>query len=247
MTRTGTTDTTIARVQALLDKAESTPYAAEAEAFMAKAQELMARHAIDDAMLAASGVGRDQISSQEILVEPPYANAKSVLLAATASANRCRVVTLKRPNGRLLATLVGHESDQANVTVLFTALLVQAVRFMLAADVPLNDTPRRFRQSFLLAYAHRIGQRLAAADRAAAEAAQAEQLDHAGGRSISLVLASREAKVDRAVKDKFPNAGRARISGSSRAGGQSGRAAADRAALNRAALGSNLRGLPPGR
>ncbi len=39
------------RIAALLDKAESTSYPAEADAFMAKAQELMARHAIDEAML----------------------------------------------------------------------------------------------------------------------------------------------------------------------------------------------------
>ncbi|MEE3919447.1 DUF2786 domain-containing protein [Micromonospora sp. BRA006-A] len=45
------------RVRALLAKAESTGYPAEAEAFTAKAQELMARHSIDAALLDAGPTG----------------------------------------------------------------------------------------------------------------------------------------------------------------------------------------------
>jgi hypothetical protein len=40
------------KVRALLAKAESSEFDAEAEAFTAKAQELMARHSIDHALLA---------------------------------------------------------------------------------------------------------------------------------------------------------------------------------------------------
>ena len=45
------TETWVSKVQALIAKAESTEFPDEAEAFMAKAQELMTRHAIDLAML----------------------------------------------------------------------------------------------------------------------------------------------------------------------------------------------------
>jgi hypothetical protein len=45
----------LARVRALLAKAESTNYPAEAETFTAGAHALMARHSIDHALLAAAG------------------------------------------------------------------------------------------------------------------------------------------------------------------------------------------------
>ena len=49
--------------------------------------------------------------------------------------------------------------------------------------------------------------------------------------SVSLVLASREAKVDRAVDQAFGKLGTRRVSGSSGAGFASGRSAADRTSL----------------
>ncbi|MDP9441581.1 MAG: DUF2786 domain-containing protein, partial [Actinomycetota bacterium] len=45
-------DRILSRVRALLAKAESTEFAPEAEAFTEKAQELMARYAIDDPVLS---------------------------------------------------------------------------------------------------------------------------------------------------------------------------------------------------
>src|SRR5205085_1918517 len=157
-----------------LDKAESTPYEAEAEAFLAKAQELMARHAIDEAMLATVGQEADEIVQDHQVITAPYASAKSVLLGAVGRANRCRVVTESSRGGRVYATIVGHATDVENVRLLFLALSYQAVRFMLDAEVPPGDTARRFRHSFLLAYAHRIGERLRAIEAATQEAAERE-------------------------------------------------------------------------
>ena len=77
----------------MLAKAESTDFPDEAEALLAKAQELMARHAIDDAMLARAGRrASDTVDTRTILVEAPYATAKASLLGAVAQANGCRVV-----------------------------------------------------------------------------------------------------------------------------------------------------------
>jgi hypothetical protein len=240
------TDTYIARVHALLDKAESTPYEAEAEAFLAKAQELMGRHAIDEAMLAATGRSGDEIVQHHQVIAAPYANAKSMLLGSVAKANRCRVVTENRGGGRVYATLVGHQTDVESVEVLFLALSFQAVRFMLAATVPPGDTPRRFRHSFLLAYAMRIGERLREVDRLTQEQAQRDQLDQPSGRSVSLVLASREAQVDRAVADAFPGLRVRRVQSSSGAGHASGRSAANRSSLDRKGLSGAPKGLPRG-
>lgn len=246
MSSTTNTDAYMQRITALLDKAESTPFEAEAEAFLTKAQELMARHAIDEAMLASSRSAADEIVHEHHVIMAPYSSAKANLLGAVARANRCRVVVEKRPGGRTYATVVGHQTDLGNVSILFTALSFQAVRFMLQAEVPAYDTPRRFRHAFLLAYATRIGQRLQEAEQAAADEAQQEQLQHAQGRSVSLVLASREAQVERELNAAFPNLRMRTMRASSSAGYASGKAAANRASLNQQPLGGGARGLPRG-
>lgn len=234
------------RISALLDKAESTPYAEEADAFMAKAQELMARHAIDEAMLDAARGSQDEIAHVEMTIVAPYASAKSVLLNAVASSNRCRLVVSNRPGGRVVCTLVGFETDIRHTRSLYLSLSHQAVRFMLDAPLPPGDTPRRFRHSFLLSYAWRIRERLEEADALAMTEAEAEQLARPSGRSVSLVMASREAKVDRAFAEAFPRLGTKRISSSSGGGHASGRAAADRSSLDRPAVAGGGRSLPSG-
>ena len=231
----------MSRVLALLAKAESTEFPDEAEVFLAKAQELMARHSIDDAMLAAAGrVVSSKPGTEVIVIEPPYATAKATLLSTVASANRCKAVRYDEGRGRQRCTVVGHESDLAAVRTLFAALSMHAARSLLAAPVPDFDTPRRFRHAFLLAYGLRIGERLRAAAAVAERAATAE----AGGSRVGLVLADRAAAVDRAFREQFPNVRTTRSTVSSRAGLHSGRAAADRASLGQAGLNGSGRALP---
>lgn len=248
MSNQSPTDTYVNRIQALLDKAESTSFPEEADALLAKAQQLMSRHAIDEAMLEAAGAGRstDEIDSEDIVIQAPYASAKATLLGAVARANRCRVVMGKGPSGTRYCSVVGYQSDLANVSTLYLALSFQAVRFMLAAEVPAHDTARRFRHSFLIAYAVRIGERLHEAEQSAVAEAEQEQLRHAGGPSVAITLASRQAKVDEAFAEAHPNLRSTKISASSAAGYGSGRSAADRAALHRRGLAGSQRGLPQG-
>lgn len=242
------TDTYLTRIQALLDKAESTTFPEEAEALIAKAQELMARHAIDEAMLAGLATSRDQVQAEQLVVQAPYASAKVGLLSAAARANRCRVVVGKGPSGTQVCTVVGFPDDLANVTTLFASLSVQATRFMLAAPVPRGDTPRRFRHAFLTAFGLRIGERLREAERQAAQEAEAERAGAgAAGPSVSVVLASREAMVDEDLAKRFPLLRTRRISASSAAGWQGGRKAADRANLGQRRVGRGSgRSLGPG-
>jgi hypothetical protein len=54
--RTGSEPRMLGRIRALLAKAESTEFPEEAEALTAKAQQLMAHHSIDEALLAASSM-----------------------------------------------------------------------------------------------------------------------------------------------------------------------------------------------
>jgi hypothetical protein len=241
MTNHHTSDPWLRRVHALLAKAESTEFPSEAEALLAKAQELMSRHAIDAAMLGASTptTGTD-IVTRTIVVESPFAGPRASLLNAVARSNDCRMVTARAPQGGRLCTLVGHESDLDHVVILFSALSLHATRTMLQAD-PHGEGIRAFRFAFLLGFAGRIGERLRRArDLARADAEQAT------GPSVGLVLRSRAAAVDQAFAEQFPWTTTFRSQCSSWSGARSGRAAADSAALGGAML-RGPRSIGPGR
>src|SRR5829696_7215839 len=148
------------RIRALLAKAEATDHAAEAETFTAKAQDLMTRHAIDDALLAAAGHGAVTAGARRVHLQNPYATTKTSLLNAVATANRCKVIYFDR---LAIATVVGVPLDIDQVEMLFVSLLVQATRAMTeagAGQAGSFDRSARFRRSFLAAYAVRIGERL---------------------------------------------------------------------------------------
>jgi hypothetical protein len=216
------------KVRALLAKAESTTFPEEAEALSAKAQQLMARHAIDEAMVGAAAGVDDAPSGLRLPVDDPYARAKSILLSVVASANRCRAVWFE---GLGFSTVVGFEADLEFVEVLYTSLLVQATSAMVAAGSQVDRSgrsrTRSFRQSFLLAYAARIGHRLREAEAAGrSEAAQAY------GDALLPVLAGRQAAVDAARDAAFPDAVSRSVSASNAGGWAAGSAAADLASLS---------------
>jgi hypothetical protein len=217
------------RVRALLAKAESTDFPDEAEAFTAKAQELMTRHRIDHALLAATKRTRDRPISRRVAVDNPYEASKSLLLQVVAEANSCRAVWMKRFG---LVAVVGFAGDLDATEILFTSLLVQATRAMTAAgrrtDEYGRNTTRSFRQSFLISYASRIGERLSvASDDVEKEAAASES----GGARLP-VLAARADAVRDAVDEQFPAMTSVATTVNNREGWASGRAAADRAVLN---------------
>ena len=115
------------KVTSLLAKAESTTFPDEAEALTAKAQQLMTRHAIDRAQLDAGRGDEPVAGGRRLPIDDPYANARYLLLAAVAAANRCRAVLTKQWG---FSTVFGDEDDLDTVELLFTSLLVQATRAM---------------------------------------------------------------------------------------------------------------------
>ncbi|WP_399886988.1 DUF2786 domain-containing protein [Streptomyces sp. BBFR51] len=222
----------LARIRALLAKAEATGYPEEAEALSAKAQELMARHSVDEALLAAQAhaPSPDAPGACRIGVEAPYEQAKAVLLDAVADANHCRAVW-NEPLG--FSTVVGFEADLEAVELLYTSLLVQAEGAMTKAEATQRAGGRKrtktFRQSFLAAYAYRAGTRL----RAAAEQATAES-GTATGVDLLPVLASREVAVTDRLERMFPETTTTRLRGAGdEAGWTEGTRAADRARVGR--------------
>ncbi|MFD5409430.1 DUF2786 domain-containing protein [Streptomyces nojiriensis] len=212
----------LGRIRALLAKAEATNFPEEAEALSAKAQELMARHTVDEALLAASGKGPAQVPGAcRIGVEAPYEEAKAVLLDAVAGANRCRAVW---NSGFEFSTVVGFESDLEAVELLYTSLLVQGTAAMTRAEAAQRSGGRKrtktFRQSFLLAYASRLGHRLAET----AEHTATEAPDNLPA------LVARDVAVTSRAEEMFPRTTTTRLRGATdHAGWEDGTAAADRA------------------
>jgi hypothetical protein len=200
-----TTDPLLARVRKLLAKAEDpacTP--AEAEAFTAKATELIAKYGVDQALLAGDDPTVDPVGDRIVPLDPPYALDKAGLLAAVAVPLRCRVV--RRTRGGVTVHLFGHAADLERVELLFTSLLVQAAHGLSAVPVPAHEHPAAFRRSWLAGFAHAVGGRLWAAEKDAAVAAP----------GVELVLVRRTDLVDRRMAEAYPilrTASRRRLAG----------------------------------
>jgi hypothetical protein len=218
--KSGTVDSRVLdRVRALLAKAESTDFPAEAEAYSAKAQELISRHRIEEALTAGE---RAEVVpfARRVGVDHPYESEKASLLDAVARANQCRTVWSPELG---FSTIFGLDADIDAVELLYTSLLVQANRAM-ARDEPTKGKARvkAFRRSFLVAYAVRIGERLEQTTRHEIE-------QHA---DLLPVLRNRDVQVREAMDKAFPRTVRSRGSRvDSLEGWESGRAAADEAKL----------------
>lgn len=227
--RRGVDQKVLARVRGLLAKAESTTFPEEAEALSAKAQELMSRHCLErlivDAADSPSGLDPHPAAARRLWLDNPYVAAKALLVGAVAEANRCRTVLSEKLG---FTTVLGDEVDLEVVELLTTSLLVQATRAMVSAGSQTTRTgrsrTRSYRQSFLVAYATRIGERLADARDAGAAAVP----DPA---RLLPVLAAREHVVDELFESMFPESVPRSFSVGNAAGWHAGRAAADLAVL----------------
>lgn len=219
----------LVRVRALLAQAESTTFEAEADAFTAKAQELMARHAIDMAVLWAQSSRDERPTTIRLPIDDPYADIKSLLLQRVAEHSRCTAVYHPRYS---LSSIIGFHSDVAATEMLFTSLLVQsqtALRAEAAKAGPGGRTrSRSFRSSFLLAYTNRVDQRLAEINSGVETTVEPE---HTG--ALLPVLAARHRAVDDVVAELFGTLQSNVVRGGSDAAGWAcGTMAADLAQLN---------------
>lgn len=216
----------LAKVRALLAKAESTEFDEEADLLSAKAQELISRHALDRVLAESGGQGTAvEPLARRIWIDAPYVLSKAMLVHAVADANRCRSVITEVLG---FCTVLGQEEDLEAVDLLVTSLLLQAGAAMRRCgrqtDVAGTSRTRSFRQSFLTSYASRIGERLKEATAQAADST---------GRAGELVpvLRTRAEQVDRACEAMFPQLVARRAGISNARGWAAGRAAADQAVL----------------
>lgn len=214
----------LARVRALLAKAESTEFDEEAEALTAKAQELITRHAIADALAHTPDDAGDP-SIRRMWIDGTYQDAKASLLSVVADANRCRAIHDPELGW---VTLFGYDADLDAVELLGTSLLAQATSAIVRQGPRRGrdgrSTTRSFRRAFLFGFGARIGERL--------RAAAAELVASGPNRTRLLpVLAARDGRVDDALAAAYPQVERRTTRISNPLGWSAGQAAADLADL----------------
>ena len=211
-------------IRALLATAEATDFEAEAATFTAKAQELMTKHSIDAAVLAASEVGATHrgVVSRRVHIDNPYADEKATFLSAIGDVNAVRSVWSPQAG---FSTVMGFPVDVQLTDLLFTSLLVQATRA--SAEATAHDRRLRtpsFKRAFLIAFADRVAERLEDARNHVAAEAQQQY-----GNALVPILADREAAVEAAYTQAFPNITMMPSRRLNAHGWHAGRAAADRA------------------
>jgi hypothetical protein len=224
-----TSDTMLHKIRGLLAKAEATPFDAEADAFTAKAQELIARYRIDRALLSAREThDREAPLARHVHLEAPYVTAKVVLLSGVALANGCRSVW---PKPLRHVELFGFADDLDSVEELFTSLLVQATAALRRAGSKQNDFGRSrttaFRRAFLMAFAVRIGHRLRETVTATINVAVGDS-----GGELMPILAARTDAVDALTRASYPSTRPIRATVSDPEGWHAGSIFADQADLS---------------
>lgn len=214
----------LSRVRGLLAKAEATKFPEEAEALSAKAQELMSRYSLHHAIRDHEQGRAAEATARRIWIDSPYVIAKAALVQSVATANRCQMVCAEKLG---FVAVIGAACDLEFVELLSTSLLVQANRAMLAAGRVTGDgrtRTRSFRQSFLLSYSERIGERLTVTSTTVAT-----EVDRG---TLLPVLAARSQATDDLTNRLFPATIARVMSPSNGAGWAAGRIAADLAQLD---------------
>lgn len=209
-------DAVLRKVRGLLAKAEDPAVTEpEAQAYMAAADRLMLKYAIDVAMVSASqaSVRREAPQMRVYEYQTPHGKPKAALLTTIAAHYGCRV--LRHGNveaGKRVYRMraYGFPGDLDMVEVLFTSLLLQGTNASKSAG--------RARGSFWWGFDHRTKSRLAEL--------RAEVIAETPG--SALVLADRMQEVD-AIVPKAPPAATPRVDELAYAAGVD---AANRADLN---------------
>jgi hypothetical protein len=183
------------KVRKLLAKAEATGVTPEeAETFTIKAEQLIAKYAIDQAVLKANN-DTDKVTTKVFDVKAPHMRHKLGLLNAVGLEHRCQTVH----TGKGRALVIGYPNDLEAVELIYASLLVQATN----GAVQLNDedfrAAGRKRAAFYVGFTSGVAKRF----RDIRERAEGEAKSSTPG--AELVLRDRVKDVDKVVGDMFPN------------------------------------------
>lgn len=233
------------RVRKLLDKAESTGNDHESEAFAHKAAELIARHRIDPARLAAARSDGDLGVIDIDIGRGAYVRARLALVQAIAGNHDARVVFQSTPTGTI-AHVAGFRTDLDAVELLYASLHQQAAAQMAGIRRSTAAATQRFRRSFLFGYAQRIHEVLRSARAEVESAAQTQgrgtrrrsKADGSGAAAgLAVIMAERAERVDEFAAAAFGRVRTARPPRAAQAvGWDAGAAAASRADVGRSRL-----------
>lgn len=188
------------KIRKLIAHAEGTNSEEEATNYWSKAQELMARYAIDEAMVRRSKAVNTNIIERRIadVGIKDFRGAKIQLLHVVALRNRCKMIDMGNHSA-----VVGTDSDTRFVEMLYTSLMLEGWRCMLAdrkKDPEGRARPNPYALNWLVAYTNRINSRLAEANRKAQEAAQSEAKEG----TVAIVLRDHQQKVEEEFNKLYP-------------------------------------------
>jgi phosphopantetheinyl transferase (holo-ACP synthase) len=233
------------KIEKLLRKAERASTEAEAEAFYAKAQELMTKWAIDEAMLRTTeeGLAEDVTTDSIVIKRSGYFKSNVAVVQACAAPNNVKVL-LRSPKSwgkEAGVVLVGFPSDIANVKLLFASMMIQIGRASRNAPAgPDAYEAGIYRISFRFGFAERLRQRLEDA-----RVHVVEEVSKTTGTSVALALVDRSKAVQNFYDSMTTT--KARRSTTRRwneEGARAGRAAADRADVGATRIAGNRGALP---
>ncbi|MEU7148461.1 DUF2786 domain-containing protein [Streptomyces sp. NPDC045456] len=227
----------LAKIRAILAKAED-PAASpeEAQAYFAKAAELMSRYGIERAMLAEAQPETDKPVERVVFEKGSYLLDRVELLMSIVNALggqsvRWRVYDWESGKYVQKIKMYGYESVLDRAEMLYTSLLLQAFNGMKQGRPMRGESTTAYRKAWLTGFRYTVTQRLSQAEQMAVEEAN-RQL---GGRSAELVLARREDAIRaifKAAHPKLRTAPKRRLTGS---GWREGAEAGERADLGTSA------------
>ncbi len=256
-------DEQVRRVAALLAKAESTPSAEEAEAYLAKAALVAQRHSVDMAV-AAMGAGAHTAgpTHRMLTIGEPRRALNKLLVSLMVATARAWAVRVDIGHGSTYVLVYGLPADLDRVEAVFatasTMMLTRAQEHVRSGQWrgttyrPPEGGPARpvtasvARNAFCLGFIHRLGRNLDAAARQARAGASSSPDEHLRADSaperVELALRAR----DLAVTDYHRATSRARGTWRGSASG-AGTAADSRRAGERAADEFGRKGVAGGR
>lgn len=230
----------------LLNKAERAGTDEEAEAFFAKATQLMEKYALDEALIQARRTGAtkaEEVVEKHIKFTGSYSAAQSRLGHAVGQAVRCRTIQ-SQYKSTVTVYLIGYESDVARAETLISSLMIQAQRGLnrFAPKIPpyLSAFEKfRERRDFWSHFAAKVGDRMHVAEQAGAKEYVTERVaagedEGALLNSMSVALRDRRDTVNDWVDRKY---GRLRYASNRTSSGFGHGAAAGREAGSRADVG----------
>ena len=240
----------VRKVQALLAKAESTDNEHEADAFYAKARELILTHAIDEQALREASASR-RASERPVMIDFMYGTtgshdvSKAVLLNQIARANRVRMLNygargrtraIEYPNARW-CVLVGFATDVESVKMLYVSLELQCSRFGKTTwDQVHEERPwvgqYGFITGFISGFAGRVYERF-------------KEQEKEISQTSSALIVRRDEEVDAAFREFFPET-KSTHQRSSAFGQRHGRAAGDRADIGNVRVDAGSKRLTEG-